>query len=225
MLKAGANVRKRVLEPEEYLVLKKNLDKHQKVLCKLALCSRMPLGEVIPIKKSNKEEGTRGLIWDRVDFKNRMILFEADDTKTGEARQIPITDEIKEVFNSISRDISCNYVFTYPGVPLSNIRGGVNRACSDAQMAFGMKAKGRFVFWDLSTTTDTLMARGGVQEVYRRALLAHNKRMDRHYVHPDFEKDLRAVMEKYTCWLGVELEAAKQSVDQTVDQEGNWWSW
>jgi len=85
-----------------------------------------------------------------------------------------------------------------------------------------MKVKGGFVFRDLRTTADTLMARAGVQDVYRRALLGHKQKgMDRHYVHPDFEKDLRAAMEKYTSWLNAELEAAKQSVDQTVDQEGN----
>ena len=85
-----------------------------------------------------------------------------------------------------------------------------------------MKVKGGFVFRDLRTTADTLMARAGVQDVYRRALLGHKQKgMDRHYVHPDFEKDLRAAMEKYTGWLEAELEAARQSVDQTVDQEGN----
>jgi integrase len=84
-----------------------------------------------------------------------------------------------------------------------------------------MKAKGGFVFRDLRTTTDTLMARAGVADVYLRALLGHKQKgMDRHYVHPDFEKDLRGAMEKYTGWLKTELEAARQSVDQTVDQEG-----
>ena len=85
-----------------------------------------------------------------------------------------------------------------------------------------MKVKGGFVFLDLRTTADTLMARAGVQDVYRRGLLGHKQKgMDRHYVHPDFEKDLRAAMEKYTGWLKAELEAALQSVDQTVDQNNN----
>jgi len=222
LLKAGANVRKRVLEPEEYVVLDKNLAKHQKALCKLALFSGMRPGELIPINKSNKEEGTRGLTWDRVDFRNKMIVLEAEDTKTGEARKIPITDEIKEILHSIPRDITCNHVFTYRGVPLGDVRGGISRACKDAKIAFGMKVKGGFVFRDLRTTADTLMARAGVQDVYRRALLGHKQKgMDRHYVHPDFEKDLRAAMEKYTGWLKAELETARQSVDQNVDQEGN----
>jgi integrase len=221
LLKAGANVRKRVLEPEEYVNLDQHLAKHHKPLCKLALFAGMRPGELIPINKSNRKEATRGLTWDRVDFKNRMIVLEAEDTKTGEARKIPITDEIKEILHSIPRDITCNHVFTYRGVSLSDVRGGISRACKDAKIAFGMKVKGGFVFRDLRTTADTLMARAGVQDVYRRALLGHKQKgMDRHYVHPDFEKDLRAAMEKYTGWLKADLEATKQSVDQTVDQEG-----
>ena len=222
LLKAGANIRKRVLEPEEYVVLDLNLAKHLKPLCDLALFTGMRPGELIPINKSNKEEATRGLTWDRVDFKNRMIVLEAEDTKTREARRIPITDEAKEILHSIPRDLTCNHVFTYRGVPLSSIKGGISRACKDAKIAFGMKVKGGFVFRDLRTTADTLMARAGVADVYRRALLGHTQKgMDRHYVHPDFEKDLRVAMEKYTGWLKAELEAAKQSVDQTVDHEGN----
>jgi integrase len=221
LLKAGENVRKRVLEPEAYVTLEPHLAKHHLPLCNLGLFTGMRPGELIPINKSNKEEATRGLTWDRVDFKNKMIVLEAEDTKTGEARKIPITDEILEILHSIPREIACNHVFTYRGVPLSNISGGIRRACKDAEIAFGMKAKGGFVFRDLRTTTDTLMARAGVADVYRRALLGHKQKgMDRHYVHPDFEKDLRGAMEKYTGWLKTELEAARQSVDQNVDQEG-----
>jgi integrase len=221
LLKAGANVRKRKLEPREYITLEFHLASHQKPLCKLVLFTGMRPGELIPINKSNKEEATKGLTWDQVDFKNKMIVLEAGDTKTRETRKIPITDEIREILHSVPRDINCNHVFTYRGVPLSNIKGGIKRACKDANIPFGMKVKGGFVFRDLRTTADTLMVRAGVPDVYRRALMGHvQKGMDRHYTHPDFEKDLRAAMEKYTSWLKAELEAARQSVDQTVDQEG-----
>jgi hypothetical protein len=55
------------------------------------------------------------------------------------------------------------------------------------------------------------MVRAGVQDVYRRAVLGHKQKgMDRHYTHPDFEKDLRAAMTQYTGWLKAELEAQKK---------------
>ena len=52
------------------------------------------------------------------------------------------------------------------------------------------------------------MARAGVDKAYRDAILGHESQdMDRHYLHPDFEKDLRAAMEKYNTWLGEQIEA------------------
>jgi len=212
LLKAGENVRKRVLEPEEYVTLEPHLAQHHNTLCQLALFTGTRPGELMTINKSNEQEATRGLTWDRVDFKKKMILLEAEDTKTGEERKIPITDEILGILRTISRNLTCSHVSTYRGVPLSNISGGLSRACKDAGIAFGMKVKGGFVFRDLRTTADTLMARAGVPDVYRRALLGHKQKgMDRHYVHPDFEKDLRAAMGKYTSWLKAELEAAREA--------------
>ncbi len=80
-----------------------------------------------------------GLAWDRVDFKNRMIILEDQDTKTGEARKIHITDEIDQILHSIPRDLHCDYVFTYAGKPLSTIRGGLMNACDSAGIPFGIK--------------------------------------------------------------------------------------
>ena len=212
LLKAGENVRKRVMEPEEYVTLELHLAKHHKPLCRSALFAGMRPGELIPINRYKKDEGTRGLTWDRVDFKNKIIVLEAEDTKTREARNIPITDEILEILHSIPRDITCNHVFAYRGLPLRDIRWGIRRACRDAEIPFGMKVPGGFVFRDLRTTADTLMARAGVPDVYRRALLGHKQKgMDRHYVHPDFEKDLRAAMEKYTRWLKAEIETIRKA--------------
>jgi integrase len=212
VLKTGANIRSRKLEPQEYVTLEPHLASHHKPLFRLALFTGMRPGELLQINKSNKQEATKGLTWDRVDFKNRMIVLEAENTKTKEARKIPITDEILEILRSIPRDIACEHVFTYHGESLSRVKGGIKRACKDAGIPYGMRVKNGFVFRDLRTTADTLMARAGVPDVYRKALMGHRQAgMDRHYMHPDFEKDLRAAMEKYTRWLRVELEAVKEA--------------
>ena len=88
-------------------------------------------------------------------------------------------------------------------------------ACENAKIPFGIKTKGGFVFRDLRTSADTFMVRAGVPDVYRRALLGHAQQgMDRHYVHPDFENDLRAAMEKYTSWLRGQVQNVTQSVTQ-----------
>jgi integrase len=82
-----------------------------------------------------------------------------------------------------------------------------------------IKARGGFVFRDLRSTCKTLMARAGIDKVYRDALLGHAiAGMDRHYMNPDFEKDLRVAMARWTSWLRAEIEARESNADQTVDQ-------
>jgi integrase len=89
------------------------------------------------------------------------------------------------------------------------------KACKDAAVAYGKKVEGGFVFGDLRRTAKTLMARAGVDKAYRDAILGHESQdMDRHYLHPDFEKDLRAAMEKYHTWLREEIQNVTHSVTQ-----------
>jgi hypothetical protein len=62
------------------------------------------------------------------------------------------------------------------------------------------------------------MARADVDKAYRDAILGHESQdMDRHYLHPDFEKDLRAAMEKYHGWLEKEIT----NVTHLATQEAN----
>ena len=89
----------------------------------------MPPGELISVNKSHEEESTRGLAWDRVDFKKRIIIFEGECTKTEDCRSIPIADEINEILHSIPRNLSSAYVITCAGRPLSNIRGELRSVC------------------------------------------------------------------------------------------------
>jgi integrase len=191
-----------VFELEEYLALYPHFPARLRPLCDLALFTAMRPGEMVPVNSYSADEGTEGLTWDRVDYRSRMIVLEGGDTKTGEARRIPITDEIMEVLKGIPRDLRSNHVFTHRGKPMSAFREGLRRACKAAKIIFSAKEKGGFVLRDLRTTADTLMVRAGVQDVYRRALLGHKQKgMNQHYSHPDFGKDLRVAMAQYTGWL------------------------
>ena len=59
------------------------------------------------------------------------------------------------------------------------------------------------------------MARAGVDKAYHDAILGHESQdMDRHYLHPDFERDLRAAMERYHTWLREEIQNVTHSVTQ-----------
>ena len=178
-------------------------------------------GEMVPIPFG--DSATKGLTRDHLDFKNDMIILKSDDTKTSRAHNIPMTKEILDILRRIPTDLRSRHVFTYKGKAFHNIRGSVRKACDKAGIPYGMRVKDGFVFRDLRSTCKTLMARAEIDIVYRDALLGHvQKGMDRHYMNPDFEKDLRRSMDQWTSWLKNEFEKKrdlkKVIVDQTVDQ-------
>ena len=203
--------RSRVLEIEEYCRLIPHLPRHLKVLVDVALFTGMRKSELVPDKTNGKD--TTGLSWEQIDYKSGKISLR--DTKTGIPRDIPITEELEYILKAIPRTLGTDNVFTYRGKSFGSIRTGLMKACKDSAVAYGKKVEGGFVFGDLRRTAKTLMARAGVDKAYRDAILGHESQdMDRHYLHPDFEKDLRAAMEKYHGWLEVEIANVTHSVTQ-----------
>jgi integrase len=199
--------RDRVLEVEEYCQLRPHLPYHLQVLTDVNLFTGMRKSELVPDRTNRK--GTTGLLWSQVDFNNKMIRL--TDTKTRIARNIPMTDNLRDMLKATPRYLGADNVFTYRGKPFSDVRTGLIKACEKAGIAYGKKFAGGFVFGDLRRTAKTLMARAGVDKAYRDAILGHESQdMDRHYLHPDFEKDLRAAMEKYNTWLGEQIEAEQE---------------
>jgi len=221
MLHAGENARANARSIDDYLAIYDNLPMHLRYLFDFSLFTGMRPGEIIPIPIGKNT--TNGLTRDQLDFKNRMIILKPEDTKTNKRRNIPITREILDILRQIPTNLKSRYVFTYKGKSFHNIRGSIRRACKKAGVPYGMRVKDGFVFRDLRSTCKTLMARAGIDIVYRDALLGHEQRgMDRHYMSPNFEKDLRRSMEQWTLWLACEIEnnknPKKEFVDQTVDQ-------
>jgi integrase len=203
--------RTRVLEIEEYCRLAPHLLPHQKNLVDVSLFSGMRKSELVP--DLNGSEPTTGLLWSQIDFKGRVIHL--INTKTRIPRDIPITDELVVILRSIPRTLGDDRVFTYKGKSCSNVRNGLKKACKEANILYGKKVEGGFVFGDLRRTAKTLMARAGVDKAYRDAILGHESQdMDRHYLHPDFEKDLRTAMVKYHTWLNEQIANVTHLVTQ-----------
>ncbi len=173
----------------------------------------MRKSELVQDRRNGKP--TSGLTWDQIDYQSGKISLR--DTKTGIPRDIPIT-EVKSILKAIPRTLGTDNVFTYNGQPLGRATKSLISACKSAGITYGKKVEGGFVFGDLRRTAKTLMARGGIDKAYRDAILGHESQdMDRHYLHPDFERDLRVAMEKYHSWLEEEIT----NVTQTVTQEAN----
>jgi integrase len=201
--------RSRVLEIEEHCRLIAHLPRHLKALVDVALFTGMRKSEMVP-DKTNGDPST-GLTWKQIDYQNRKISL--SDTKTDIPRDIPITEQLASILKAIPRTLGVNNVFTYRGKPFSDVRTGLIKACENAGVAYGKKVEGGFVFGDLRRTAKTLMARAGVDKAYRDAILGHESPdMDRHYLHPDFEKDLRVAMEKYHTWLREQIDAAQENL-------------
>ena len=203
--------RSRVLAIEEYCRLVPHLPRHLKALIEVDLFTGMRKSELVHDRTNG--ESPRGLMWKQIDFQSAKISL--TDTKTGIPRSIPITEQLESILKAIPRTLGTDNVFTYRGKPFSDARTGLKDACKSAGIPYGKKVEGGFVFGDLRRTAKTLMARAGVDKAYRDAILGHESQdMDRHYLHPDFERDLRAAMERYHTWLREEIQNVTHSVTQ-----------
>ena len=196
--------RNRVLEIEEYCRLIPHLPQHLKELIEVALYTGMRKSELISGRTNG--EPTTGLTRSQVDYKNMVIHL--TETKTNIPRDIPITGELESILEKIITRWHPESVFTFKRKPFSDVRTGLIKACKAASITYGKMVPGGFVFADLRRTAKTLMARAGIDKAYRDGLLGHESQdMDRHYLHPDFDKDLRRAMEKYHSWLVDQIES------------------
>lgn len=125
LLKRNANVRKRVLTPEEFKRLTHNASLHTKQALAIAYYTGMRLNEVLT------------LTWDKVDLKGRVVQLEAKNTKDKEARNVPICRELHKILVSIPRAIHDNHVILYNGNPVSHMYVSLRTACKNAGIIYG----------------------------------------------------------------------------------------
>lgn len=118
MLKEN-NVRNRVLTHEEYESLLGYCPPHTAQVVKMAYYTAMRQGEIL------------NLTWDRIDLKSGFIRLKPEDTKTNEARAIPIHPEVMEMLKAMPRTIH-GRVFTLDGKPLSEVKRSFKTACNKA---------------------------------------------------------------------------------------------
>ena len=161
LLKKNSNERKRVLTPDEFNRLVASARPYLKPILWTGYDTGMREGEVL------------SLTWDKVLLKDRLIKLSAEDTKDGEARGIPICDELYEVLNRLPRGIQGDYpVFMYKGKMIRDFRGGLKTACKNAKIPYGRSGDG-FVYHDLRRTFFTHARRAGVQESVIMEITGH----------------------------------------------------
>lgn len=189
----------------EYVELVKHAKPHLKPVIQTMMGTGMRSGEVLNLK------------WDRIDFKDHFIRLRAEDTKTGQARSIPISGALMGILRALPRNLRDDHVFLYEGRSVGRVERSSKAACKAAGIVYGRREPNGFVLHDIRRTVKTNMLEAGVDKSYRDLILGHVLLgMDRHYVKPK-ENRLTTAMARYSTWL----EDKIGSVDQNVDQAGN----
>jgi integrase len=148
------NVRDRVLTQSEYEALLAQCAPHLKPMVVLAYMTGMRRGEIIRLR------------WNQLNLAGKIIGLSPDDTKTNEAREIPLDDELVEILRKVPRLLGCPFVFTHNRKPLKEVKGSFDRACAKA----GIK---NFRFHDLRHCAVTNLSKAGVREKVIMSISGH----------------------------------------------------
>jgi len=156
--------RLRFLEKEEIPKLLAFSPSYLKPILITALHTGMRKSEILNLK------------WYNVDIKREVItLF---DTKNDESREVPINDEVMQVFLQTRKHLESPYVFCKPnGKPFQDVRGSFVTACQKAGIT-------DFRFHDLRHTFGSQMRMCGVDIMTIAEILGHKStRMTERYAH------------------------------------------
>jgi len=168
------NKRLRFLTGEEVQGLLSVCLPHLRPIVKCAVLTGARRGEILSLK------------WEQV--RNGFIYLEK--TKTNEARQIPISDDLEAVFRGIRRreGLRSEYVFTYQGQPVrNNIKHSFNSAVKKAGIV-------NFHFHDLRHTfASQMLLRGSTLKDVQELLGHKSMTMTLRYAHLTQESKRKAV--------------------------------
>lgn len=137
-----------------------------------------------------------GLTWDRVDLRRRFILLRANDTKTKQRREVPMTPAVRLMLQELAkvRRLETNRVFLYKGKPL----GRVSRTFKTALREAGLSD---FRFHDLRHCASTNLRRAGVDTATAMKIVGHkSEKMWKRYNAIE-ERDLTQAAEKLDKFL------------------------
>lgn len=105
---------------------------------------RAPAG--FAIHSGLRQANLLGLTWDRVDTARRLVWVEGEDTKSGKALAIPLSDEALNILAAQRvKGEHPEYVFTFRGKPFKKIKNSFQQACIRAEL-------GRVVFKESGDT-------------------------------------------------------------------------
>ncbi|MCA9469504.1 MAG: site-specific integrase [Nitrospira sp.] len=178
------NARDRVLTAEEFARLQAYSAPHLQGVNLCAYQTGMRLGEIL------------GLTWDRVDFPQGVICLRPEDTKTKEARVVPMTPELTSLLKTLYkvRYLGEDHVFLVKGKSVGAIKTAFNAACRRAQIQ-------GFRFHDFRHTAVTNMRRAGIDHLTIMRISGH-KTMEVFKRYNSFHHaDLREAASRFNTYL------------------------
>ena len=162
------NERDRIASVEEWEAIKQQAAPHLRQFVTIAHSLGPRLGELLKLE------------WSDMDMRRKE--FKLRETKNGEARVIPMTPDVYEVFKQLwqERRLDIQRVFLYQGKPIKSIRSAYLAACRRA----GIIAVGKIGlrFHDLRHTASTNLRRAGVDTMTAMKIVGHkSEKMHRRY--------------------------------------------
>lgn len=149
-----------------------------------------------------------------------MIRLQAEDTKEGRAKTVPIGGKAYKQLKSIIRRIDKHQVILYNGRSISrSIRTSLMDACDKAGIIYGREVKGGFIFHDLRGTFITDMEEARVSKIVVMTITGHQpKDMNERYKYERINKNDALKLEAVRQ-LEAFREVKKQNGDHIGDQE------
>ena len=186
LLKRGANKRKVIITQRQYEAIYRKLPNRSRDPFTLLRWTGMREGEVL------------SLTWVQVlPLENRMIRLEADMTKDGEEREIPMTGEVflclKERHDQAmgQGNIGASHLFS---VTKDQFIYDVREACKEAGVPYGRNLRNGFTAHTLRHTFNTEMALAGISQHIIQELTGHSSdEMFKRYLHVIDEAKKKAI--------------------------------
>jgi integrase len=169
------NARQGFLTDGQYTELRDVLPDYLKPLFVTAYFTGVRLGELLAWS------------WEQVDFEQGFVTLQADETKSGHARAVPILEgDMREWLRwAHEQSDGCATVFNREGKPIKQFRTAWRNACIAARVP-------DLQFHDLRRTAVRNMRRAGVSQVVRMRITGHRTdAMERRYNIVDVD-DIRA---------------------------------
>lgn len=178
------NERDRVLSAEEWSKLYRAAKPHLRPVMLVAYQLGQRFSEITE------------LTWDRVDLKRGFITLRAIDTKTRAPRQVPMTPDVRMLFQRLAkvRSLVTRHVFLYKQRPLKRISRSFKTALKDAGIM-------DFRFHDLRHCASTNLRRAGVDTATAMKVVGHkSEKMWKRYNAIE-DKDLTQAAQKLNTYL------------------------